>query len=69
VLASTLRARPSEEKAAAVQRFGHEMLPLLARGEVEPVIDRSFPLSEVAAAFDHMENGTKRGKVLLDLAR
>lgn len=69
VLASTLRARPSEEKAAAVQLFGREMAPLLARGELEPVIDRSFPVVAIADAFHHFETAPKRGKILLDFTR
>lgn len=69
VLASTLRARPSEEKAAAVQAFGREMVPQLARGEVAPIVDRSFPAADIAAAFEHFEKAPKRGKVLLDFTQ
>ena len=38
-----LRARPMEEKAAAVQSFARSVVPLLAAGQVAPVIDRVFP--------------------------
>jgi NADPH:quinone reductase-like Zn-dependent oxidoreductase len=61
-----LRARPLEEKAAAVQAFGRQVLPLLASGAVRPVIDRVFPASEAAAAYDHLEAPGKFGKILLE---
>ncbi len=61
-----LRARPTEEKAAAVQAFGRQVLPLLASGAVRPLIDRVFPASDAAAAYDHLEAPGKYGKVLLE---
>ena len=61
-----LRARPIEEKAAAVQAFGRQVVPLLASGAVRPVIDRVFPASDAAAAYDHLEAPGKYGKVLLE---
>ena len=38
---------------------------LLERGTVSPVIDRSYPLSEVPAAVRHVEEGHTRGKVVV----
>lgn len=67
ILASTLRARPAEEKALAVRSFAKEVLPALAAGRIAPIVDRTFPLSAVAEAFDHMEHGPKAGKVLLEM--
>ncbi|NOJ61667.1 zinc-binding dehydrogenase [Arthrobacter sp. 260] len=66
LLASVLRARSSEDKAIVVRAFERRMLPHLASGEVRPVIDRVFAADDVAAAFNHVECGIKRGKVLLD---
>jgi NADPH:quinone reductase-like Zn-dependent oxidoreductase len=34
---------------------------------VKPVVERSFPLSEVPAAVDHVRDGRARGKVVIDL--
>ncbi len=65
---TVLRARPLEEKIAVTQRFGREVLPLFASGTVAPVIDRRFPLSEVAAAHRHMEANANVGKILLEVA-
>jgi NADPH:quinone reductase len=64
---TVLRARPLEEKAAAVQAFGRQVVPLLASGVVRPVIDRVFPASQAAAAYDHLAAPGKFGKVLLEM--
>jgi NADPH:quinone reductase-like Zn-dependent oxidoreductase len=38
---------------------------LMAAGKVKPVVDRSFPLSEAAAAVRYLEAGHARGKVIV----
>lgn len=63
---TVLRARPLEEKAAAVQAFGREVVPHLASGRMVPLVDRVFPAEDAAAAFDRMAGPGKLGKVLLD---
>ena len=63
---TVLRARPIEEKAAAVQAFARSVVPLLAAGRALPEIDRVFPAAEVTAAFDHLVKPGKTGKILLD---
>jgi NADPH2:quinone reductase len=65
ILASTLRARPLEEKATAVQAFAHEVVPHLASGRMRAVIDRIFPFEDAPAAFDRMAESGKLGKVML----
>jgi len=68
LMGTVLRARPMEEKAAAVQAFARSVLPHLAADRVRPVIDRVFPIADAAAAFDHLAAPGKLGKVLLELA-
>ena len=63
---TVLRARPLEEKAAAVQAFAHEVVPLLADGRVRAIVDRVFPAERVAEAFEYMARPGKFGKVLLE---
>jgi NADPH:quinone reductase-like Zn-dependent oxidoreductase len=41
------------------------MKELIEAGKVVPVIDRRFPLSEVAEAFRHFEEGHPSGKVVI----
>ena len=65
LIGTVLRARPLEQKAAAVQAFAHEVVPLLADGRAKPVIDRVFPAEQVTDAFEHMAGRGKFGKVLL----
>ncbi len=66
ILGTVLRARPLEEKAAAVQAFGHDLLPFLADGRARGVVDRVFPAEQAAEAFDYMAQPGKFGKVLLE---
>ena len=43
------------------------ILELLETGTVKPVIDRRYPLSEVAEAIRYLEEGHARGKVVITL--
>ncbi len=40
---------------------------LLEAGKVKPVIDRRYPLSEVAEAIRYLEEGHAQGKVVITL--
>ena len=40
---------------------------LIEAGKVMPVIDRTYPLSETAAAMDHVGTGHARGKVVINV--
>ena len=66
ILGTMLRARPLEEKADAVQAFGHHLLPGLADGRLRGIVDRVFPADQVETAFDYMAQPGKFGKVLLE---
>lgn len=67
VIGTVLRARPIEEKIALTRRFGAEMLPLFESGALRPVIDRRFPLAEIADAHAHMEANANVGKIVIDV--
>jgi len=41
---------------------------LLEEGKIKPIIDRSFPLSETAAAVQYVEEKHARGKVVITVA-
>ena len=68
VRGTVLRARPLEEKAAAVQAFARSVAPLLAAGRALPGIDRVFPAEQVTDAFDYLARPGKTGKILLEFA-
>jgi putative PIG3 family NAD(P)H quinone oxidoreductase len=65
VAGTGLRARPLVEKAAIVASVREHVWPLLESGVVKPVVDRAFPLPEVAEAHRLMESSTHIGKILL----
>jgi putative PIG3 family NAD(P)H quinone oxidoreductase len=67
ITGSMLRPRPIAEKGRLVAAAAKAVWPLFARGEVKPVIDRTFPLAEAARAHAHMEEGQHIGKVLLTM--
>lgn len=64
---STLRARPDEFKALLADEIHANVWPLVEDGTLRPVMDRSFPLAEVAAAHARMEAGEHIGKIVLDI--
>jgi putative PIG3 family NAD(P)H quinone oxidoreductase len=67
VHATSLRGRPTAEKAAIVAAVLEHVWPLVADGSVKPVIDSTFPLADAAAAHRLVEGSTHIGKVLLTL--
>jgi putative PIG3 family NAD(P)H quinone oxidoreductase len=65
VIATTLRARPTEEKSAICAAVVEHVWPLVAAGLVRPVVHGTVPLEDVAAAHALMESGEHTGKILL----
>jgi len=67
VIATSLRSRPTEEKAAICAALVEHVWPLVADGRVRPIVDRTMPLEEVRAAHELMESGEHTGKILLTI--
>ncbi|MBJ6644976.1 NAD(P)H-quinone oxidoreductase [Streptomyces griseoincarnatus] len=65
VTATTLRARPVEEKAAIVAAVREHVWPLVSGGHVRPVIDRELPMPDAPEAHRVVEDSSHIGKVLL----
>jgi NADPH2:quinone reductase len=66
IMASMLRARPLELKAATARAMEREVLPLFARGDLRVPVADTFALDDVAAAYDHFAAGGKLGKIILE---
>jgi putative PIG3 family NAD(P)H quinone oxidoreductase len=60
-----LRSRPLEEKCMLTQTFARRWLPLFASERLVPVVDRVYPLAEVAEAHRYMETNANFGKIVL----
>jgi len=65
VIATSLRARPLDEKTAIVAAVREHVWPLVEAGVVRPVVDRAFPLADAAGAHRLLESSEHIGKILL----
>ncbi|QHC58227.1 NAD(P)H-quinone oxidoreductase [Rathayibacter sp. VKM Ac-2760] len=65
VHATTLRARPLEERRAIVAAVREKVWPLVAGGTVRPVVDEVIPLAEAERAHERMRSSGHIGKLLL----
>jgi NADPH:quinone reductase len=65
VTGSTLRPRSIAEKGQIAGALRREVWPLLETGRVKPVIYRTFPLAQAAAAHALMESSAHIGKIVL----
>ena len=65
---STLRPRSVEFKTAVADEIAKTVWPHVEAGELRPVIDRTYPLSEAAEAHRRMEAGDHVGKIVLVMA-
>ena len=65
VIATSLRARPADEKAAIVAAVREHVWPLVAAGRIKPVIHSRHPLAQAADAHRELEASGHIGKILL----
>ncbi|HPE32067.1 MAG TPA: NAD(P)H-quinone oxidoreductase [Parvularculaceae bacterium] len=66
---STMKTRPFEEKAELAEALEAHVWPLLASGEIKPVMDQTFPLAEASKAHERMEKGGHIGKIVLSVSK
>jgi NADPH2:quinone reductase len=64
---STRRARAVADKAAIAKAVEDNALPLIAAGQVKPIIFKTFPLKEAAASHALMESSAHIGKIVLTI--
>lgn len=65
VRGTVMRSRTTREKADATAAFARDVVPLLERGTVRPVVERVFPLDAIADAHALLEANATFGKVVL----
>jgi putative PIG3 family NAD(P)H quinone oxidoreductase len=65
VTGSTLRARPTAEKARIAAAVERQVWPWIAEGRLRPVIDCVLPFREAEAAHARMQAGAHAGKIML----
>jgi len=65
ITGSTLRPRSAAEKGEIAAVLKSEVWPLLEKGIVRPIVYRTFPLDDAAAAHRLMESSEHVGKIVL----
>lgn len=66
---SGLRTRSVAFKSAVARELEQRVWPLIAAGKIRPVVYRTFPLEQAAAAHALMESNEHIGKIVLTIAR
>jgi NADPH2:quinone reductase len=66
IIGTVLRARTTEEKAAATAVFARDVVPLFESGKIKPNLDRVFPAAEIQAAHRYLESNESFGKVVVE---
>ena len=65
VHATSLRGRPTEQKAAICRDVVAGLWPMIAAGRVRPVVGAAYPMTQAAQAHSLVERSEHVGKVLL----
>ncbi|MBS1871122.1 MAG: NAD(P)H-quinone oxidoreductase [Actinobacteria bacterium] len=65
LMASTMRARPLEEKALMTRGLERHVLPLVEAGAIRVPVAETFGLDEAATAYERFAAGGKLGKLVL----
>jgi NADPH:quinone reductase len=66
VMGTVLRGRDVAEKAAAMDAFVRDVVPMLADGRVAPIVEQTFALDRANDAYALLESDATFGKVILD---
>lgn len=68
LIGSTLRSRTVRDKGAVMQALYRNVWPLLAAGQIEPLIDSAWPIEQVEDAMAYVADNRNTGKVLLKIS-
>ena len=67
VIGSTLHDRPNAEKAEVMSQLVRRVWPKIEAGEIRPIINSTFPITEVEEAYALVEADKTIGKVVLNV--
>ncbi len=67
IIGSVLRSRPVAEKGEIIAEFTRRALPKFADRSIVPIIEKVFPMDEVVAAHQMMEEDRHFGKIVLQI--
>ena len=65
VIATGLRGRPADQKAAICADVAASVWPLIEAGRVKPAAETRFPVEDAAEAHRHLASGDAVGKLIL----
>lgn len=68
IMGSTLRSRPPSEKIQITQQFESGFWHLFKSGELQPIIDKVFPIQEAQQAHEYVSQNLNIGKVILSIS-
>ena len=69
ILGTTLKARSNEYKSDLINEFTKNALPYFKsdNGQLQPVIDKIYPIESVVDAHEYMASNKSNGKIILSL--
>ncbi len=67
IVGTAMRSRGALERAALIERFTTQVLPLFERGVLRPVVERTFPMAEAEAAYAMLAANVAFGKLVVTI--
>jgi NADPH:quinone reductase len=61
------KLRTAPQRAATVEGFKRDFLPLFASGKLRPLIDRTYDFKDLPKAKDFMESNAQLGKIVVKI--
>jgi NADPH2:quinone reductase len=68
IIGVTFRTRTPEESLQCSERFAAHLLPAVAKGDLRPVLDRTFPFERLTDAHTYMLSDAQTGKIVLTMS-
>lgn len=65
VIGVTFRTRTPDEALACSERFAADLLDPIGKGQLKPVVDRTFPIERINEAHEYMLSNAQVGKIVL----